>query len=246
VSLDVASSTMKLVVVMMIGGFATLWACVEPESISIVGVECRLHEVKSTWTAEDRTRIATECAEFGEDTRWGDPGEDSSQIGECKLGDKLKNARGTFDPWCWELGGMVALWSYIQNTPRVQMVDAGQLCSSSGGGEEGMTCGGIKELYKSNDCCGNPSKTFIMDSHRRLHAESDTADLLKQVVKALKDAKAAGGTHAAQGLARQLRAAMVKASEDAKAAGGTQVPPGLTRQLRAAMVKVPKVGLLKH
>jgi len=250
VSLDIASSTMKLVVVMMIGCFATLWAgasgsaCIKPEEISISNVECRLHGVKSTWSAEDRTRIARECAKFGEGTRWGDLGEDSSQTGECKLGDKLKNDRGTFDPWCTELGGWVALWGYTK-TQRVEMVDASQLCSSSRS-EEGMTCGGIKELYKSNDCCGNPSKTFIMDSHRRLHAESDTADLLKQVVKALKDAKAAGGTHAAQGLARQLRAAMAKAPEDAKAAGGTQVAQGLTRQLRAAMDKVPKVGLLKH
>jgi len=76
--------------------------------------------------------------------------------------------------------------------------------------EEELTCGTVKASYRTNDCCGNPSKKFVMDSNRRLHAESNTAYLKTQIAKALEDAKAAGGTHAAQGLARKIRAVLTE------------------------------------
>jgi len=82
--------------------------------------------------------------------------------------------------------------------------------TTTNAGQEKVTCGMVKASYRSNECCGNPSKEFVMDSNRRLHAESATAYLETRIANALKDAKATGGTHAAQGLARRLSAVIAK------------------------------------
>jgi len=76
--------------------------------------------------------------------------------------------------------------------------------------QEEITCGVVKASYRSSGCCGNPNKKFVMDSNRRLHAESDTADLERQLVKALEHARTTGGTPAAQAFARKLGAVFAK------------------------------------
>jgi len=75
------------------------------------------------------------------------------------------------------------------------------------------TCGEIKKMYKSGDCCGMPDKKFHKDSPaRRLGAKLDAADLEEQIAGALEHAKATGGAVAAQGLASKLRAVVAKHS----------------------------------
>eukprot|EP00931_Biecheleriopsis_adriatica_P028021 TRINITY_DN16757_c0_g1_i1.p1 TRINITY_DN16757_c0_g1~~TRINITY_DN16757_c0_g1_i1.p1 ORF type:complete len:205 (-),score=27.31 TRINITY_DN16757_c0_g1_i1:56-670(-) len=105
-------------------------ACRPPDEV-FLGVECRLHDVKSTWTDEDKTKIHQQCVAFGEGTRWGDSGSDPLQVAECKLGNELWNTREKFDPWCQCLGGMVALWA--STTSGVEMFDASTVCGATAG-----------------------------------------------------------------------------------------------------------------
>eukprot|EP00406_Dinophysis_acuminata_P025144 CAMPEP_0179333070 /NCGR_PEP_ID=MMETSP0797-20121207/65091_1 /TAXON_ID=47934 /ORGANISM="Dinophysis acuminata, Strain DAEP01" /LENGTH=64 /DNA_ID=CAMNT_0021046021 /DNA_START=18 /DNA_END=208 /DNA_ORIENTATION=- len=43
-------------------------------------------------------------------------------------------------------------------------------CGAGGdsGGEHDMTCGDIRDLYREQRCCGNPSRPFAVPEHRRL------------------------------------------------------------------------------
>jgi len=74
-----------------------------------------------------------------------------------------------------------------------------------GGGEKDMTCGEVKEMYKHNECCGNPSKPF--EDHRRLQAfKSNGHDaLVAKVRQALSNAHATGGAAEAKKLAEKIR-----------------------------------------
>jgi len=60
--------------------------------------------------------------------------------------------------------------------------------------EPKMTCGDVREAYRSNECCGDSDKPFAFDHDRRMEAVSGApAPLLADLDKALKKAMSTGG-----------------------------------------------------
>jgi hypothetical protein len=67
-----------------------------------------------------------------------------------------------------------------------------------------LTCGDIKNAYKSTGCCGNPTMSFHMPSSRRLVGSG--GDISATVRAALIHAHGIGGTAKAEMLAQKIRA----------------------------------------
>eukprot|EP00406_Dinophysis_acuminata_P057074 CAMPEP_0179303276 /NCGR_PEP_ID=MMETSP0797-20121207/48496_1 /TAXON_ID=47934 /ORGANISM="Dinophysis acuminata, Strain DAEP01" /LENGTH=211 /DNA_ID=CAMNT_0021012831 /DNA_START=42 /DNA_END=677 /DNA_ORIENTATION=- len=75
-----------------------------------------------------------------------------------------------------------------------------------------VTCGEVKEAYKENHCCGNPSKPFEMPHHRRLAAKRPAAagpsPVVDDVRQALMSAHMSGGRKEAAQLAKKIKEAL--------------------------------------
>jgi len=70
-----------------------------------------------------------------------------------------------------------------------------------------VTCGEIKDAYKSQQCCGNPGKQFTFAEGRHLMATAnvDEQGLLADIENALENAKNKGGSKAVRRLAELIR-----------------------------------------
>jgi len=73
------------------------------------------------------------------------------------------------------------------------------------------TCGDIKEMYKNQSCCGNPSKPFVVPEERRLTTASyadDEARVMEVIRKVLFKAQMSGDAAKARQLANKIKEQM--------------------------------------
>jgi len=78
-----------------------------------------------------------------------------------------------------------------------------------------MTCGEVKEAYRSSECCGMPNAMFDADASRRLSASSQTpstATILSHMEEALESAKAESHVKA-NSLKKQMNSILQKYNE---------------------------------
>jgi len=115
----------------------------------------------------------------------------SLKAGKCAMAVEYKNG---------EMIG-VAYWEARGAAGGLALPDL-QTCQDATGAR---TCGEVKMMYKSNECCGNPTKPF--EGGRRLQAfkTNDHDALVAKVRQALKNAYATGGAANAKKLADKIR-----------------------------------------
>lgn len=89
------------------------------------------------------------------------------------------------------------------------------LCDDDEGANSPMTCGAVKELYRKNECCGQPEKPFAMS--RRLTDASkppqEIAAILAALDTALQRATETGGEAKAKALRKRIREAVSKSTD---------------------------------
>jgi len=67
-----------------------------------------------------------------------------------------------------------------------------------------LTCGTIKDAYRTSSCCNNPSKLFMLSPRRLSSTEVDSGVLLQEVERQLMQAKSTGGDKAVE-LSREIK-----------------------------------------